>query len=165
MAYDVNIERPGINAVIDLQGNADAIAKHVGAGLPPFPGQANTATEQDGLSLYWIAVDRWLLRSSLDNEERLLAMTRPDAAPEAISIVQVSDTQQYFSITGPDADDIISMASSIDHHPSAFPQNGVSYTDIFGIKGLLIRIDNGFEVAVEASFADMIEDYLTRANA
>ena len=53
----------------------------------------------------------------------------------------------------------------MDHHPSEFPQNGVSYTNIFGIKGLLIRIEAGFEIAVEASYVDMIEDFLTRANA
>ena len=165
MGYDVNIQRLGINAVIDLQGEAQAIADWVKGGLPPFPDQPNTFSEQYDLALCWIAPERWLLRTALDNETRLLEMLQPTAAPIDISIVQVSDTLCFFAITGADAGDIISSACPLDHHPAAFPANGVSYTNLFGIKGLLMRADDGFEIAVESSYADMLEDYLARANA
>lgn len=165
MGYDVQIHRLELNAVIDMQGKADAIAKWVKGDLPPFPEKPNTANESHGLSLYWIAPESWLLRSSIENEDRMLEMTQPGSAPVDISIVLISDTFRFFKILGPDAGEIISTACSMDHHPSEFPQNGVSYTNIFGIKGLLIRIEAGFEIAVEASYADMIEDFLTRANA
>ena len=165
MGYDVHIHRLELNAVIDLQGEAQAIANWVKGELPPFPEKPNTATKRDGLSLYWIAPERSLLRASIENEDRLLEMTQPQSAPVDISIVLVSDTFRFFELVGPDADEIISTACPLDHHLSVFPQNGVSYTNIFGIKGLLIRIEGGFEIAVEASYADMIEDYLTRANA
>ena len=165
MAYDVRINRHEHNAVVDLQGPMQAIAKWVADDdLPTFPETPNTASESNGLSLYWIAPERWLLRSTLENEDRLLEMTRPGSAPVDVSIVQVSDTLRFFQILGPDAGEIISTACSMDHHISTFPQNGVSYTNLFGIKGLLIRIDGGFEIAVESSYADMIDDYLARAN-
>lgn len=165
MGYDVNIQRLGIRAVIDLQGEADAIANWIKDDLPLFPEKPNTFTEQDNLTLCWIAPQRWLLRASIDNEARLLELTQPTAAPVDISIVQVSDTLCFFAINGPDAGEIISTACPLDHHPSVFPPNGVSYTNIFGIKGLLMRTESGFDIAVEASYADMIDDYLARANA
>ena len=165
MGYDVQIHRLELNVVIDLQGKKQAIKKWVKGGLPSFPETPNSASARDGLELYWIAPDRWLLRSAIENEDRMLEMTKPDSAPVGISIVQVSDAFRFFKIVGPDAGEIISTACPLDHHLSVFPANGVSYTNLFGIKGLLIRIEDGFEIAVEASYADMIEDYLTRANA
>ena len=165
MAYDVKIQRLELNAVIDLQGEQANIANWAGDALPAFPDKANTANKKSELSLYWIAPERWLLRSDLCNEDQLLEITRPAFAPVDISIVQVSDSLKFFEIVGPDAGEIVSIACPLDHHVSKFPENGVSYTNIFGIKGLLIRVKDGFEIAVESSFADMIMDYLLRANA
>lgn len=165
MGYAVKIHRLELNAMIDLQGEEKAIKEWVKGELPPFPEIPNTTSAGDGLELCWIAPERWLLRSVIENEDHMLEMTQPDLAPVDISIVQVSDTFRFFEVAGPDAGEIISTACPMDHHISVFPANGVSYTNIFGIKGLLIRIEHGFEIAVESSFADMIEDYLTRTNA
>ena len=165
MSYQVQIKRLELNALIDIQGERNAVASWMSDDFPPFPENPNSSCQHDGLSLYWIAPERWLLRSAIENEERIISITRLDTAPQDISIVLVSDTVQLFQVTGADADEIISIASSIDCHVSAFPGNGVSYTDIFGIKGLLMRCENGFEIAVESSYADMIEDYLSRATA
>ena len=162
MGYDVNITRLEVNAVIDMQGDPETVSAWCRNALPEFPSTPNTTSTRGALSLYWIAPDRWLLRADRNQEQELLAITRPESAPIDISMVQVSDTLQFFSITGREANDIISIACSIDHHHSAFPVNGVSYTDIFGVKGLLIRCEEGFEIAVERSFGDMIEDFLHR---
>ena len=165
MAYDVNIQRAELQLLIDLQGGRALIEKWCGEGLPEFPQKPNTYTSKSGDQLCWVAPERWLLRSSIDNEDRLLETTRPESAPLDISIVEVSDSYQFFRLTGPDAGEIVSIACPLDHHTSVFPANGISYTSLFNIKGLLARIDDGFEIAVEASFGDMIEDYLSRANA
>ena len=96
---------------------------------------------------------------------QLIEITRPDTAPLEISIVLVSDTLNFFHIEGPDAAQIVAIACPLDTHLSAFPSNGASYTEIFGIKGLLVRRSDGFDIAIESSFADMIADYLDRATA
>ena len=163
MAYDVQIQRPQLDAVLDLQGSTKAIENWIKTGLPPFPETPNSASTSGGLSLYWIAPERWLLRSGIENEERMLEMTQADSAPVDISVVLVSDSFRFFKIIGADAGEIVSTACSMDHHLCVFPANGVSYTNIFGIKGLLIRIEEGFEIAIESSFADMTADYLARA--
>ena len=93
----------------------------------------------------------------------MIDLTRLEQAPVHVSIVLVSDTLTFFRISGPDADQIIKIASPLDIHPTVFPCNGASYTQVFGIKGLVIRNTDGFEIAVESSYADMIDDFLRRA--
>ena len=162
MGYDVQIQQPQLNAVLDLQGSPQAIENWVKPACRPSPKHRTAPASSDGLSLYWIAPERFLLRSTIENEERMLDITQADSAPANISVVLVSDSFRFFKIIGADADEIVSTACSMDHHLSVFPANGVSYTSIFGIKGLLIRVEEGFEIAVESSFADMIADYLAR---
>jgi heterotetrameric sarcosine oxidase gamma subunit len=166
MGYDVKIQRLELNAIIDLQGDAKAIKNWIKDGdLPDFPDKPNTSSTNQNFKLYWVGLEHWLLRSEIELEDRLLEMTNSSAAPIEISLVQVSDAFKFFEVIGPDAAEIISIASPIDHHLSVFPDNGVSYTNIFGIKGLLIRVNNGFEIAVESSYADLMADFLQRANA
>ncbi len=105
------------------------------------------------------------MRADLDQEDRLMDFTRLERAPVHISIVLVSDTLTFFGISGPDADQIIKIASPLDIHPTVFPCDSSSYTEIFGIKGLVIRNNDGFEIAVESSYSDMIDDFLRRATA
>ena len=165
MSYDVQIKRGELEALVDLQGPPRAIHDWVESGFPDFPDAPNTASIRDELSLYWIAPERWLLRAPIEHEDQLLAITKPDTAPLDISIVLVSDTLKFFHLDGPDAAQIVSIACPLDTHSSVFPANGVTYTEIFGNKGLLARRGEGFDIAVESSFADMLEDYLQRANA
>ncbi|NKB63467.1 MAG: sarcosine oxidase subunit gamma [Gammaproteobacteria bacterium] len=162
MGYDVNIKRLEVSTLIDLQGDPAIITHWIGNDLPPFPERPNTATNAKDISIYWVGSSRWLLRADVLKEQELLSRLRLAETPTEISLVQVSDTLQFFSIKGPDAREIISIASAIDHHPSVFPFNGASYTEIFGMKGLLIRKGEGFEIGVERSYGDMVEDFLLR---
>ncbi|MCP4768622.1 MAG: sarcosine oxidase subunit gamma [Gammaproteobacteria bacterium] len=165
MSYEVEIKRGELEALVDLQGSSQAIADWVEAGFPKFPTEPNTTSTEGTVSLYWVAPERWLLRAPLTEEDRLIEMTRPDEAPLDISVVLVSDTLSFFHIEGPDAAQIVAIACPLDTHPLSFPPNGASYTEIFGVKGLLARRVDGFDIAIESSFADMIEDYLQRATA
>lgn len=166
MAYNVKIQRLELNAIIDLQGDVETIKDWIKDDhLPAFPDKPNTSSTNQTFKLYWVGLEHWLLRSDIEIEDRLLEITNPSTAPIDISLVQVSDAFKFFEVVGPDAAEIISIASPIDHHISVFPENGVSYTNIFGIKGLLIRINDGFEIVVESSYADLMQDFLKRANA
>jgi sarcosine oxidase subunit gamma len=165
MSYDVRIERSGIRALIELQGEPARIAEWAGAALPEFPRRPNTASCRGDICLFWIAAERWLLHAALAREAELLALAPPQTAPLDISVVLVSDTLTFFNIEGQDAAQIVAIASPLDTHSSVFADNAVSYTEAFGLKALLRRIPGGFEIAVESSFADLLADYLARATA
>ena len=163
MGYNASIQRKGADALFDLKGLKPTVQKYAGASLPNFPDSVNTATVKNDISLMHIGCNHWLVRASLDQEAAVEEALKPSEAPFDVSIVCISDTLTIFSVTGPDADQIMSIATSLDIHPTVFPATGATFSEIFGLKALIIRQPGGFLFAVEQSFGDMIEDYLTRA--
>ena len=163
MGYDANIQRLGPMALFDLKATQKALAAWCSKGLPDFPIRPNSATANGEVKMLFIGRDHWLIRAPLQHEPELTAALRPAEAPADISIVRISDTLTFFGITGPDAAQILQIASSLDVHPSAFAENGATFSEAFALKALIQRRPDGFCLAVEQSFGDMIEDYLNRA--
>lgn len=165
MSYNVETTRQPLNAVYDLKGPAEALRDWAGSGLPAFPEAPNTRTTKDGIDLYYIGRDHWLVRGALSAEDTLDKQLKPTDCPADISIVQVSDTLTFFRVTGADADQVMATACPLDLHETVFAQDAVTYSEVFGLKALVMRCDGGFEFAIEQSFADMTDDYLARAKA
>ncbi|UWQ90335.1 sarcosine oxidase subunit gamma [Rhodobacteraceae bacterium M382] len=165
MGYDVTFQRQKISALFDLKGKAEGVADWAGAHLPAFPEQPNTFTDKGGMALCYIGRDHWILRAEIGSEEALLEALKPEDAPPDLSIVRVSDTMTFFQVTGPDAAQIMAIASPLDLHPAVFSDHAVTFTEVFHLKALVRRIEDGFEFAIEQSFANLVEDYLSRATA
>jgi len=163
MSYDVEIREMDLSAIFDLKGRMDDLKTQISDLAPAFPDRANTATRSGDLELYWIGSDHWLLRGPIEGENELFASIESRAGPDDISIVQISDALVFFHVSGPDADQVMAIASPLDTHRSAFPANGVTYTEAFGLKALVVRRDVGFELGCDRSFGDMVADYLQRA--
>jgi len=163
-AYDVTVTRLPLRAVFDLRGPQPALADWCD-GLPDFPAEPNRSTANDRMTLCHIGANRWLLLADLAAETPLLAALRPAEAPPHISIVRISDTLTFFAIAGPDAAEVMAMGCPMDLHPSVFGPDATSFTEVFGLRALVRRSDGGFDVAVDRSYADLIDDYLTRATA
>ena len=164
MTYDARIERLPIYALFDLKGPQKELNSWY-EGKLDFPERPNTLKRNNSTSLCHVGPNRWLLRDALENEAALTDALKPETAPAEISIVRVSDTQTFFRITGPDAAEIMSVGCPLDLHDAAFGPDAVSYTEFFGVKALVLRYEDGFECAVEQSYGNMIEDFLTRAMA
>nr|WP_306266428.1 hypothetical protein [Pararhizobium sp. IMCC3301] len=165
MSYDVHINRQDISALFDLKGDQEALERWAGQSLPAFPDAANRLTRSEHASLYCVGRNHWIVRAELEHEEALLAALKPDAAPADVSVVLISDTLTFFDVTGPDAAAIMSIACPLDLHPAAFGETTVTFTEMFGLKALVLRLADGFEFAVDQSFGNMITDYLARATA
>jgi len=165
MSYDVTLQRCGLNALFDLKGDAAAVQSWAGEALPALPDQPNHRTRKEDSDLYYIGRDHWLMRAPLEQEEALEARLKPTDCPADISIVRISDTTPFFRLTGPDAAQIMSIACPLDLHESVFGPDAVTNTEIFGLKGMVMWYQDGFEFAVEQSFGDMVDEYLARATA
>ncbi|MEM6988451.1 MAG: sarcosine oxidase subunit gamma family protein [Pseudomonadota bacterium] len=165
MAYDVTIKRQGLSALFDLKGVADQVAAWTGPHLPKLPTTPNSCAATDDSALYCIGLDHWLVRAPIAQEDSLCAALKPENCPPDISIVRVSDTLVFFEITGPDAGEVMAVACPLDLHPSVFGVDKVTYTEAFGLKALVRRVEGGFEFAVEQSFGNMVTDYLARTTA
>ena len=163
MTYDAAIRRLEISALFDLKGKAgdfsDLLAK---LGLA-FPDHPNTSTRSGGRELYWIGPGHWLLRAPLQHEDGLRKALGPASLTGEANVVLISDSLAIFEIFGPDAGRILAIASPLDTHASVFADNAVTWTEAFGLKALVIRRANGFELAVDRSFGVMLADCLSRA--
>ena len=165
MKYEVTARQLELSTLIDLKTDAKSLLDWLPRAFASLPGKPNTSSANESSELYWIGPDHWLLRSSLDKENEIIEQLSLTCVPENISAVVVSDTLTFFSLYGPQADQVVSIICPLDIHPKVFADNAACYTEAFGLKALLIRRENGFELAVDRSFADMMADVLTRAGA
>lgn len=160
MGYDVQITRLPLQALFDLKGTAAGLKAWAGSHLPPLPARPNGYEALAGRMLKLIGPDHWILRAGIDEEDALLAALNPDGAPTGLSIVRISDSLVFFSITGPDADQVMAVATPLDF--TALAPSDVTVTEALGIKALIRRIPDGYEMAVDLSFAPMVQEYLNR---
>jgi len=163
MGYDVAIQRLEQSTVLDLKGPETGIRDWIHDSRLAFPEAHNTASTSASTELYWVGPTHWQLRAPIEVETRWLKRLGPGGVPEELSIVLISDTLAFFRVSGPDASEILAIASPLDTHPSAFPSTGAAYTEAFGVKTLVVRRHDGFELAVDRSYADMTADCLGRA--
>ena len=165
MGYDVDITRLPLRALFDLKGKKDALRRWCGGALPPLPNCPNRITESQERRLVQTGPCCWLLLAPLEAEGALTEALRPVEAPDDLSIVPVSDTLTFFAVTGAEAGDVMAVATPLDLHPSAFPPDGASWTEAFGVRALIWRIAEGYEIAVERSYGDWFEEVLRRVKA
>ena len=162
MAYQATIEKQGLSTIFDIKGDASAVAKRLSQLGLTLPASANMSIEKDGQHLCWIGETHWLLLAPLEKEAQLLDSLAPHDPALDCRIVPVSDAYSFFSVRGDQADDILAIASPLDIRRINFPDNAASYTELFGIRGLVLRRQNGYSVAVERSYADMVSVYFNK---
>ena len=162
MGYEVTVQELPLRAVFDLKGERTALAAWCGFTLPDRPNrQAVAGRGQAAL----IGPDHWLLWDDLAQEPDLVASLRPDAAPAELSIVPISDTLAFLAVTGPDAGEVLAVATPLDLHPSVFGMEDIAFTEAHGIKALIRCLAGGFEIGIDRSYANWFRMMLERCAA
>ena len=162
MGYNAHIQKEGLWTIFDIKGEAEEVAKRISPVGPPLPARANTANAIDGQYLCWIGESHWLLLAPDETENQLLEGLVPHDPSLNCRVVLVSDAYSLFTVTGKQADDILAIASPLDTRRKHFPDDGAAFTEFFGIRGLVLRLPNGYLTAIERSYADMISTYFDK---
>ena len=162
MGYQATIKKQGLLAIFYIKGYASAVAKRLSKLGFSVPENKNTAAEKNGQHLCWIGETQWLLLAPAEKEAQLLDSLVPHDPSLDCRVVLVSDAYSFFSVRGNQADDILAIASPLDIRRINFPDNAASYTELFGIRGLVLRRQNGYSIAVERSYADMVSVYFDK---
>jgi sarcosine oxidase, subunit gamma len=167
MIYNVNIERLELFCVFDLKGSRTDIASRLVKLRIVPPEIPNTAAIVGNVALCWVGQKHWILRAPQSEAGALISgFQTNDIKEENISIVEVSDMLQFFSISGVDATNVLAVCCALDTHSTVFPHNAVTFTEMFGTKALVLRDalpdSEGFQIAVDRSYADFIDDNLHR---
>ena len=162
MGYQATIKKLGLSAIFDIKGDASAASKRISHLGLVLPSEVNTATEKDGQYLCWVGENHWLLLAPAEKENQLLDTLAPHDSAMDCRIVLVSDAYTFFTVTGNQADEILAIASPLDIRLTNFPENAATYSELFGIRGLIMRRQNGYLIAVERSYTDMIAIYFKK---
>ena len=162
MNYDVKITREKISALFDLKGGLSDVQKYLKTSFKSFPKAPNTFVCEDNWKLMYVGEGHWILKAPIEDEEHLISILKPEDSPSSISIVLISDTLTFFSIIGPNASDIMSIATPLNINASEFLEENTTFGEVFGLKALISRVENGFQFAVDRSFGDMVADYLNK---
>ena len=162
MGYQATIKKQAMWAIFDIKGNASAVAKGISDIGLSLPTSANTAYAKNGQHLCWIGEEHWLLLAPVEMEDQLIKRLNPQNSSLDCRIVHVSDAYTLFTVTGDHADDILAIASPLNTRQKNFPKDGVTFTEFFGIRGLVLRWPGGYLTAVERSYADMITAYFDK---
>ena len=99
-----------------------------------------------------------------DEEGQLHDSLSPYGAGLDCRSLLVRDAYTIFTVTGNQADDILAIASPLDTRRTIFGDDGATYTELFGIRALVLRRPDGYIVAIERSYADMITKYFDKVS-
>ena len=169
MGYRVEVGGPVRPALVSLRvgaGGSPAVEAALGVALPrpaaPAPGNGTvTAT----VTVLGLGPDEWLVRVPPDEEERWLERLEAAVAGSFAAAVLVSDAWSVFTVSGPDALDVLAQSTGVDVHPSAFPTGRAVRAGFARISALIHRLDDrpSFDVYVDASLSRYADRWLESA--
>ena len=160
MTYNVKIERKLLNALFDIKGPTEDVKSHLKKHIKSIPIKPNSFVSQGNLKILYVGPDHWILMAPIADEQQLISALRPYDCPASISIVLISDTLTFFNIEGSDAFNIMSIASPLNLNSDAFTSEAATFSEVFGLRALILRHGDGYQFAVDRSFGDMVSDYL-----
>ena len=99
MSYNVKIVRENLSALFDLKGEKSEMREYLQNFYGPIPLTPNTCNSNGAWKLMYVGPKHWILKAPIDDEEKLVSLLRPDNAPKSLSIVLISDTLTFFSLS------------------------------------------------------------------
>lgn len=132
-----------------------------------LPSVANTVIQKDGLSVFWMSPDQWLLLSNDESQVAKLSMLVGGLEGVFAQINDVSGGQTIINIKGEKALEVMNKGTTLDVHPLVF-KPGQCAQGVFAKMNVLIcpkQVDNHheFDLIVRRSFADFLGRWLTNA--
>ena len=162
-------ERPFLGH-LNLRGNAQdprfvgAVSDVLGDGLPII---ANTVTDVQGSTMYWLGPDEWLIVTPGERRAAIESDLRKALASVRVAVTDVSGGQTVLQLHGSRVRDVLAKGCSIDLHPRAFSIGRCAQSHLAKAPVLIGQIENQpyFEIIVRRSFADYLWSWLATAAA
>lgn len=153
---------------LNLRGNAEdarlagAVSGVMGDGLPIAP---NTLTELDGISMYWLGPDEWLIVTPDDRRKAIERDLRQALMGLRFALTDVSGGQMALHLHGRHVRDVLAKGCPIDLHPRVFGIGQCAQSHLGKAPVLIGQIEEQphFELIVRRSFADYLWTWLETA--
>lgn len=164
MGYEVTIRERRMDALFDLRGAAPIFAEVFSTcGISP-PSRPNSIIVDCEDAVLWLGPERWIVRTSLNREERLMAEFTDAIGERFANATVISDMLAGFDLSGPEARDVLAQGCPLDLHPESFPPGSATATEIYGVSVILCLEDDRdrFTLYVDRSYADFVMGRLRR---
>ncbi len=155
---------------LNLRGNAQdprfvgAVSDVLGDGLPLV---ANTVTDVQGITMYWLGPDEWLIVTPGERRAGVEGELRKVLAGLRVAVTDVSGGQTVLQLHGAHVRDVLAKGCPIDLHPRAFSIGQCAQSHLAKAPILIGQIENQpyFELIFRRSFADYLWTWLEGAAA
>jgi sarcosine oxidase subunit gamma len=155
---------------INLRGNAQdprfvgAVSEVLGDGLPVV---ANTVTDVQGSTMYWLGPDEWLIVTPGERKAAIESELRQRLTGLRVAVTDVSGGQTVLQLRGSRIRDVLAKGCPIDLHPRAFRIGQCAQSHLAKAPILIGQIENQpyFEIIIRRSFADYLWSWLAGAAA
>jgi sarcosine oxidase subunit gamma len=129
-----------------------------------LPIAANTVASAGARSVFWLGPDEWLLVDEPGNAPDLVARLRSALQGIHCAVVDVSASRVVLVVSGPDAEEILAKAATLDFHVKGFPVGTCAQTNIARTQGIIHRTARDeFRILVRPSFARYLSAWLEDA--
>ena len=153
---------------LNLRGKAEdprfagAVGGVMGDGLPIV---ANTLTELNGVTMYWLGPDEWLIVTPDESRKRIEHDLRRALAAQHFALTDVSGGQTALHLHGSHVRDVLAKGCPVDFHPRAFGIGRCAQSHLGKAPVLIGQIEEQpfFELIVRRSFAEYLWTWLERA--
>lgn len=164
MSEAVSVLRLLPAARFSIRGGERAIAEIGDAVGVAFPREACRAAEGNGLAVLWLGPDEWLLIAEGGDPDTLFAVLSA-ASAEPASVVDVSERQVAFGVSGAKAVEALGAFNALDLDEAAFPV-GMCTRTMFGKAEIILwrKADDAFRIEVWRSFAPYVLGCLAEAS-
>ena len=165
MGYRVEIGGPERPALISLRVATQGMPAVQGALGVPLPRPGGLASGDGKVTVFGLGPDEWLVRTGLEVEEEWLARLEGAGAGSFSAVVRVSDAWRVFTVAGSESPVVLSQATGVNLHPSAFPTGRAVRAAFARITALIHRLDDrpSFDVYVDASLTRYAGRWLASA--
>ena len=151
----------------NLRGNpadAEFVAAVQAAFNQELPVPANTMTV-DPHRIYWLGPTEWLIVTSIDGADDLIAKFSATLDPLAASVTDVSGGQILLQLSGPDVSEILAKGCTLDFHSTKFSPGNCAQSGLAKTNILIGLVDEQpiYEIIVRRSFSEYLVLWLKHA--
>jgi sarcosine oxidase, subunit gamma len=141
---------------------AGAVGGVLGDALPMVP---NTLTDVNGVTIYWLGPDEWLIVTPDDHREAVERRLRHALGQLHVAVTDVSGGQTALHLHGRHVRDVLAKGCPIDLHPRVFGIGQCAQSHLGKAPVLIGQIEEQpyFELIVRRSFADYLWTWLESA--
>ncbi len=140
-----------------------AVANVLGVALPAVP---NRTAQGDGVVVYWLGPDEWLLRTPSEDDMTVFGALSGALGDHWHALTDISGGMTHIAVGGEAAAAVLAQGVTIDLHPKVFPAGHCAQT-VMARSNVLIAptgdAGNAFDVFVRRSFADHVLTFLRDA--